>query len=173
MNLRFTACWLFLLLCLTGGCAGYRLGAPGPGDKAGRTLRVLPVVNETLEPRLSEFVTTALRRQIQHDGTFRLTTGEDDPADWVLRATVIALERNGVSFNPNDIVRPQDFELILRARVRVTDRTTGQVWLDRTFEGRRLMRIGPDLTSSERQALPLVAEDLARQVVLALAEGDW
>jgi hypothetical protein len=35
------------------------------------------------------------------------------------------------------------------------------------------MRIGPDLTSSERQALPLVAEDLARQVVLALAEGDW
>jgi len=172
MKIYAAWCGMVCALCLTAGCAGYRLGAPASADLAGRTLHVAPAINETLEPRLTEFVTTALRRQVQKDGTFRLVTDPHE-ADLLLRVTVTALDRHSVSFNPADIVRPQDFEVILHARAEVRDRRSGRVRLDRTFEGRRLMRIGPDLTSSERQTLPLVAEDLARQIILALAEGEW
>jgi hypothetical protein len=39
--------------------------------------------------------------------------------------------------------------------------------------GYTLLRVGSDLTSAERQALPLLAADFARQVTALLADGSW
>jgi hypothetical protein len=39
--------------------------------------------------------------------------------------------------------------------------------------GRTTLRAGPDLTSSERQAIPLAAADLARHVTSLLVDGEW
>ena len=39
--------------------------------------------------------------------------------------------------------------------------------------GRTTLRVGSDLTSSERQAIPLAAEDLARHVTSLLVDGEW
>jgi len=153
------------------GCAGYHLGSPHAGMLAGRTIQVLPVVNETVEPRLGEILTSALRRQVQREGTFSLAGS--DPPDLILTTTVTSFHRHAVSFDPNDVLRPRDLQVALEARVRVVQRSSGQVVMDRSFQGRRLMRIGPDLASAERQTLPMVAEELARQVVVALAEGQW
>jgi hypothetical protein len=36
-----------------------------------------------------------------------------------------------------------------------------------------LIRVGSDLTSAERQALPLLAADLARNITALLADGTW
>lgn len=162
-------------LCLAAwlgtSCAGYRLGPVNPAMAAGRSVFVQPVLNQTMEPRLAEALTSALRRQFQREGTFQLARAGE--ADIVLTSTVLELHRIGVSFHPQDVVRPQDFQVTLRAHVRAVQRGSGHMLLDRSFEGRALMRIGPDLTSAERQVLPLLADDLARQVVLALAEGEW
>jgi hypothetical protein len=35
------------------------------------------------------------------------------------------------------------------------------------------VRVGNDLTSAERQALPLAADDLARSITALLADGTW
>lgn len=167
--------WPGLSLCLAvwlgTGCAGYRLGPVNPAMAGGRTVFVQPGINQTLEPQLAEALTSALRRQFQREGTFRLARAGE--ADIVLTSTVVELHRIAVSFQPQDIVRPRDFQLALKARVRAVERGSGRVLLDRTFQGQTLMRIGADLTLSERQVLPLLADDLARQVVLALAEGEW
>ena len=51
------------------------------------------------------------------------------------------------------------------------DRSTGKVILDQPVTGFTLIRVTTDLTSTERQALPLLAADLAKNVTALLAEG--
>ena len=38
---------------------------------------------------------------------------------------------------------------------------------------RTTVRLGDDLASAERQALPLLSSDLAKRIVALLAEGEW
>ena len=45
--------------------------------------------------------------------------------------------------------------------------------LDQVVIGTTLIRVTTDLTSTERQALPLLAGDLAKNVTELLAEGTW
>ncbi len=45
--------------------------------------------------------------------------------------------------------------------------------IDRELIGRTTVRLGGDLPSVERQALPLLANDLAQKTVALLAEGEW
>jgi len=60
-------------LLLLSGC-GYTLG-PTNGLAAGeKNIQITPFLNKTLEPRLGDSVTTALRQNIQHDGTYHLAT---------------------------------------------------------------------------------------------------
>ena len=67
----------------------------------------------------------------------------------------------------------RDFEVELITRIRAADRATGRVLLDRELTGRTTIRLGGDLASAERQALPLLANDLAKKTVALLAEGEW
>ncbi len=56
------------------GCASYHLG-PTNGEAAGsRSIQIIPFANKATEPRLSEALTMALRKQVQQDGTYRLDT---------------------------------------------------------------------------------------------------
>jgi len=66
-----------------------------------------------------------------------------------------------------------DYRLGLTARVTARDRSTGKLILDRPVTGYTLIRVGNDLASSERQALPLLAADLAKNVTSLLVEGGW
>lgn len=162
------------ILCgalLSSGCAGYRLG-PSNGEVAGaRSVRVDFFRNETFEPRLTQAVGTALRRTLQQDGTFRLSTQGD--ADVIVSGVITDYQRSGISFDPRDIITPRDFQIRMLAKVTATERTTGRVILDREVGGRTTIRIGPDLASAERQAVPSLAEDLARNVTSLLADGTW
>jgi hypothetical protein len=168
---RIASAALALLFGLTAGCAGYRLGPTG-GFKAGeRSLRVNPVVNSTMEPRLGAAMSQALRKEIQRDGTFRLDTRNE--ADLVLNTDIVRYHRQGVAYVPGDTIAPSDYSVTLDAQVVVVDRRTGRTLLNKEFHGRALIRIGSDLVSQEREALPLLADDLARHVINALADGEW
>jgi hypothetical protein len=159
---------LLLVLC---GCTGYRLG-PSNGLRAGdKTLQIVPVTNRTLEPRLGDAATSALRKEIQRDGTFRLVTS--GTADIVVTCELYRYDRNEVSFVPDDIVTARDYRVSLIARVNATETATGKTLLTREFTGNTLMRLGNDLPRVERQTLPLLAADLARQITAALADGTW
>ena len=153
------------------GCAGYRLG-PTNGQLAGaKSIRVNLFRNETYEPRLAEAIGTALRRSLQQDGTYHLNT-HGDP-DIVVDGVITRYRRMGVAFNPTDTITPTDFQIAILAKITAIERSSGKIVLDREVGGRTTIRIGPDLTSAERQAVPNLAEDLARNVTSLLVDGTW
>ncbi|MDB6029980.1 MAG: hypothetical protein JWM16_318 [Verrucomicrobiales bacterium] len=163
--------WIFAICLLLSGCAGYQLG-PTNGSVAGsKSIQITPFSSKALEPRLSDAVTSQLRKSIQKDGTYRLNTSGDP--DIVVTGTIETYDRRQLSFQPTDILTPRDYRIILVARVVARERSTGKTILDRDVSGRTTVRIGSDLSSAERQALPLAAEDLARSITSLLADGTW
>ncbi|MBI2949447.1 MAG: hypothetical protein HYY23_17555 [Verrucomicrobia bacterium] len=164
-----------LLACVIGlgltGCAGYRLG-PTSGIVAGtKSIQVNPFRNETSEPRLIEPVVSALRKQLQQDGTYRLASR--GAADILVNGVLTRYEREGVSFQPQDILTARDFNIRVAARISVIERVTGKTILDREVTGRSSLRPGADFASAERQAAALLADDLARNVTSLLVDGTW
>ena len=160
-----------IAILLGTGCAGYRLG-PTAGFPAGaRSIEVAAFKNSTPEPRLVAALNNALRQQLQQDGTYRLDTrGEGD-----VRVTgeITIYQRDAVGFQPGDVLTARDYSIVMTARVRATEIATGRVLLDRDVSGRTTLRIGTDLASAERQAVPLLATDLARNVTTYLTSGEW
>ncbi len=162
---------ILLLLFVLVGCAGYRLG-PTNGNPAGaRSIQVAYFQNETMEPRLSEAVLHALRKRLQQDGTFRLATQND--GDVIVTGAILRYEREAVSFQPADVITARDYEITLHCRVLAEERGTGKVLLDRVVRGRTTLRVGADQTSVERQSLPVLAADFARNAVDLLVDGTW
>jgi hypothetical protein len=164
-------CFFALCFLLSSGCAGYRLG-PTNGEIAGaKSVRVNLFRNETFEPRLTEPLGTALRRRLQQDGTYRLSTR--GASDVIVNGVITKYQRSGISFNRNDIITPRDFQITILAKVTATEPATGRVLLDREIGGRTTIRIGADLTSAERQAVPSLVEDLALNITSLLVDGNW
>ncbi len=164
---------IIFLLVLAGGLSGcaYRLG-PSNGQSAGdRSVQIVPVANRTLEPRLGDATTSALRKEIQREGTFRLAN--DEYSDLIVTCEIRQYQRGEVTFLSTDVITARDYHLRMFAHVVARERITGKVVLERDLTGSALMRVGSDLPSAERQTLPLLGADLARQVVAALADGTW
>jgi hypothetical protein len=154
------------------GCA-YRLG-PTNGERAGtHSVQVNPfeIRTEAPEPRVVEAVTFALRKHLQQDGTYKLDTSNE--GDIIVTGVVTGYQRHSLSFQSRDALTPRDYRLILIAQVTARERLTGKVLLNRSVSGHSDIRIGPDLTSAERQALPLAAADLARNTTALLVDGSW
>jgi hypothetical protein len=165
--------WLLVGLVALGGsgCAGYKLGPVNGLTAREKSVQINPFANETLEPRLGDAVTAQLRKQLQSDGTFQLASHND--GDIVISGAVTRYFRYEVSFSASDIITVRDYRLELRAHVTARDRSTGKVILDQPVAGYTLIRVTTDLVSTERQALPLLAADLAKNVTALLAEGPW
>ncbi len=159
------------LAFLVGGCAGYKLGPANGLAAQEKSVQIIPFSNQTLEPRLGDAVTSQIRKQLQRDGTYRLATHDD--GDIVVSGVVTHYRRQEVSFLPTDILTVHDYRLNLTAQVSARERGTGKVILDQPVTGTTIIRVESDLTSTERQALPLLAGDLAKNVAALLVEGSW
>jgi len=165
--------WLLvgLVALAGGGCAGYQLGPVNALAAREKSVQVNPFTNKTLEPRLGDEVTGQLRKQLQRDGTYQLASHND--GDIVLSGSVVHYVRQVVSLSPSDTLTVRDYRLELRAQVTAYERSTGKVILNQPVTGYTLIRVTTDLTSTERQAMPLLAGDLAKNVTALLAEGAW
>ncbi len=170
MKLATFFCLACASLILT-GCAGYKLG-PTAGFKPGtRSVQVNFFQNKTIEPRLITSVNHALRKALQQDGTYLLNT--KGTGDVVIDGEITTFSRSGISFQPGDVITARDYSLTMAAQVRAIERASGKVLLERLVSGRTTVRAGADLASAERQAVPLLAEDLARNATSLLVDGDW
>jgi hypothetical protein len=154
----------FFAICaaaiFSAGCAGYNLG-PVNGEVAGeKSIEVLPFNNQTLEPRLGDAVTQALREQLQTDGTYHLATrgGGDIIVTGVITGYALTAE---------------NYHVTITAHVTAREPDTGKVLLDKNVTGATLVQVGTDLASAERQSAPLLAEDLARNITELITEGAW
>lgn len=161
---------LTLGLCLC-GCAGYRLG-PTNGQKAGaKSVQITPFLNHSPEPGLADEMTSAVRKAVQSDGTFQLATHGD--SDLVVTGVITDYRRRELSLLRDDLRTVRDYQITLVAQVTIRERASNRVLVDRTINGGTLLRVGGDFGSSERQAVPQLAQDLARKVKDLLVDGEW
>lgn len=168
--MRFARLLFLTLSAMLCGCAGYHLG-PTNGQSAGaKSVQVTPFLNHSPEPGLADEVTSALRKAVQRDGTLRLNTRGD--ADIVVTGTLTEYRRRELSLLREDLRTVRDYHVTLSAQVSIRDRASGRVQ-ERVVKGETLVRVTEDFGSSERQAAPLLAEDLARKIKDLLVDGEW
>jgi len=167
------ATWFSLAAWLTAGmgCAGYKLGPTGGQEAGARSVQINPVQNATLMPGLGPSLAQALRKQVQRDGTFLLDTR--GTGDVVVNCEVVDYRRRGIAYQPNDTLTAADYELTATVRVVATERGSGREILNKEVRGRTTIRIGTDQTSAERQAVPILAENLAYNITALLVDGEW
>lgn len=157
---------LAMLLVLT-GCAGYTLG-PTLGVQY-QTVAVPMFRNKTYRPQLEAQITNGIIKRFQSDGTLRVDSVAN--ADVVVTGEIIRYHRNELRSRRTETGTPREYRVSIDARIEARDRVTGQVILKpTTVTGRSDVFIGNDLQSAEEQILPLIADDLAKQVVSLLAE---
>ena len=169
--------WLKFLLSISvalglAGCAGYRLG-PLDGQPAGaRSIEIQPFNNQTLEPRLGDAITQSIRERVQTDGTYHLAT-HPGQGDIVVTGVVRQYTRQGLGYLNTDVATPENYRVDLVVHVTARNRLSDKVVLDKDVKAHTFVHIGNDLASAERQAMPLLAEDLAQNVTELLTAGAW
>jgi hypothetical protein len=156
---------------LLAGCAGYHVGPVNGAVADEKSVEVLPFNNQTLQPRLGDAVTQSLRERLQTDGTYHLDT--HGGGDVVVSGVITRYNRVGLSYLNSDVTTAQSYRINITAHVVVRERATGRMLLDKDVSGYTLVTVGSDLASAERQASPLLAEDLARNIAELITEGAW
>lgn len=159
---------LLAAVMLMPGCA-YRLGPTNEQVAGAQTLTVEPFPNDTLQPGLTDIVNSAVRRQVQRDGTFRLDTRGS--ADVVVSGRIIRYGRLPLGSRRDDVITPQDYDVSITARVVAT--RGGQVIYEGDVTGRALVASTVNLNVSERENIPVAAENLARILISEIANGRW
>lgn len=164
--------WISLLILLGGtsltGCAGYKVG---PVQKTDYHSVAVPMFkNRTLKPQLEAQITNAIIKRFQNDGSLAIKSLND--SDIVLTGEIIRYDRMTVRSQRYDTTVPYEMRLTVEARIEAHDRVTGKVVLAPTVvSGSADTFLGTDQQSSEQQALPLIADDLAKRAVSLLVEG--
>lgn len=152
------------------GCAGYRIGDVKPQYLEGvRTIAVPTFRNETYQPRIEVLLTDTVIKQLQQDGTFRITT--EDDADAVLRGTVRTVARTPVRSVRGNVLATTEFNLTVGVRYTLLGRNGQAITGPSKISGATSFFVGPDVATEERQALPLAMQDLAVRLTSQLSEG--
>ena len=165
-----------LVALLLSSCAGYHVGPIKPTRMAKVTTIAVPSFkNDTLLPRVEVLLANAVIKQLQQDGTYQVV--RDNEADAIFQGHLEQIIRRPSRSVRGNVLLTKEYTLTLRCTYDITDRVTGAV-LDRraaigqtTFFVSGTDAIAADLTQDERQALPLAAEDLAKDIVSHLSEG--
>ncbi len=190
---RLFALWSLQVAVILGmtGCAGYQMGAvkPTPYQNIDR-LHVPTFKNETLEPRTAAIVTNSVIKLLQEDGTYEITSR--DKADAVLEGKISRVERRQLRSAQTDTLRTTEMKLFIVVEWSLVDPNTGQKIayaaardLDETnvestsnlrqrpgrVVGQTIQFLDPNFQLSERNAIPLAAEDAAKQLVGQLSNG--
>ncbi|MFQ3671677.1 MAG: LPS assembly lipoprotein LptE, partial [Verrucomicrobiia bacterium] len=115
-------------------------------------------------------VTNAIIRRLENDGTY--ASGRSGGADAELTVRLTEFERVPTRRSRDDVSITTQYRAVLKAEVTLVNRVTGvTVMKDRVISGASEYIVQGDAVEAERQALPLVAQDLANRIVSAVAEG--
>lgn len=165
MKSFLTAACLFLT-----GCLGYHVGPAKP-----RVLRDVHAIavptfeNKTLLPRIEVLITDSVIKQLQQDGTYKVADSGD--ADAVLKAQISEITRTPARSVRGNVLATTEFNLTMHVRYKL-ETPSGTVLMPAAeVVGTTSFFVGTDVTTDERQALPLAAEELANHLVTQLSEG--
>jgi hypothetical protein len=152
------------------GCLGYHVGPVKPYYlRDVHTIAVPTFKNRTLVPRIEVLVTDTVIKQLQQDGTFQVTSG--DKADATLNGEISLIRRLPARSVRGNVLATTEFNLALSVKYSLTGRDGKEMVGTREAVGTTSFFVSSDVTSDERQALPLATEDLATRLVSQLSEG--
>jgi hypothetical protein len=160
-----------IVTCLgLAGCLGYHIGPVKPSYLADvHTLSVPTFKNETLLPRIEVLVTGTVIKQLQQDGTFKI--GNDENMDAKLEGEIVRISRSPARSVRGNVLATTEFNLAMRVKYKLVGRDGKQLGPVGEALGTTSFFVGTDVTTDERQALPLAAEELATRLVSQLSEG--
>ena len=158
------------LACLSlSGCLGYHIGPAKPYYlRDVRTIAIPTFTNKTLIPRVEVLVTGTVIKQFQQDGTFRIAGNET--ADATLKGEIIRISRSPARSVRGNVLATSEFNLAMRVKYRLVGPDGKPLGPSGEVAGTTSFFVGTDVTTDERQALPL-AEELATRLVTQLSEG--
>ena len=162
---------LATICCLAvSGCLGYHVGPVKPYYlRDVHTIAVPTFKNRTLVPRIEVLVTDTVIKQLQQDGTFQITS--DDKADATLTGEIARITRLPARSVRGNVLATTEFNLALTVKYSLTTRDGKQLAGPGEVTGTTTFFVSSDVTTDERQALPLATEDLATRLVTQLSEG--
>ena len=153
-----------------GGSLGYRIGPVKPYYLSDvHAIAVPTFTNRTLVPRIEVLVTDTVIKQLQQDGTYQITNG--DKADATLTGEISRINRLPARSVRGNVLATTEFNLQLMVKYTLTGRDGKQLVPSTTAVGTTSFFVSSDVTSDERQALPLAGEDLATRMVADISEG--
>lgn len=156
-------------LCLS-GCLGYHIGPVKPAYlRDVHSIAVPTFKNRTLMPRVEVLVTDTVIKQFQQDGTFQITS--NDKADAILEAQIVNVGRSPARSVRGNVLATTEFNFVMRVKYKLVGRDGRDLGPQGTAIGTTSFFVGTDVTTDERQALPLATEQLATQLVSQLSEG--
>jgi outer membrane lipopolysaccharide assembly protein LptE/RlpB len=152
------------------GCLGYHVGPVKPSvlrDVHG--IAVPTFENKTLLPRIEVLITDSVIKQLQQDGTYRIAN--ENNADAILKAEISEISRTPARSLRGNVLATTEFNLAMHVKYKL-ETPSGTVLMPSTeVVGTTSFFVGEDVTTDERQALPLAAEELAIHLVTQLSEG--
>ena len=114
-------------------------------------------------------VTDTVIKQLQQDGTYQITNG--DKADATLTGEITRITRAPARSVRGNVLATTEFALWLVVKYSLTGRDGTQLVPPNDVIGITTFFVSSDVTSDERQALPLATEDLANRLVTQISEG--
>ena len=159
------------MFCLAlGGCLGYHVGPVKPYYlRDVHTIAVPTFKNRTLVPRIEVLVTDTVIKQLQQDGTFQVANG--DKADATLEGQIDRINRVPARSVRGNVLATTEFSLGLIVKYSLIGRDGKPMAGPSQAVGTTSFFVSSDVTTDERQALPLATEDLATRLVSQLSEG--
>lgn len=163
---------LTVLMLLT-GCSGYQLGEPAAAPASSSSVAphpfsiyVPPPANSSFAPQVHAPLAIHLRESLLRRG---LTLQAKNQADLLLFWEVTDYQQNRFSGTRTDTGRPRSIDLSLEVKAHIKHRQTGeQILPTKVFTARRRIISDSGLSEAQRQSLPTLADDLARQLADAL-----
>ncbi len=162
---------LATVFCLAlSGCLGYHVGPVKPYYlRDVHSIAVPTFKNRTLVPRIEVLVTDTVIKQLQQDGTFQIENG--DKADATLTGEVFRIVRAPARSVRGNVLATTEFALTLSVKYSLIGKNGEQLAAANEAIGTTSFFVSSDVTTDERQALPLATEDLATRLVSQISEG--
>ena len=158
---------VFLLLT---GCLGYHVGPVKPRVLQDvHSIAVPTFENKTLLPRIEVLITDSVIKQLQQDGTYSIAN--ENNADAVLKAEITEISRAPARSVRGNVLATTEFNLAMHVKYKLETPSGTVLTPSAEVVGTTSFFVGTDVTTDERQALPLAAEELAIHLVTQLSEG--
>ncbi|PYK71923.1 MAG: hypothetical protein DME42_10010, partial [Verrucomicrobia bacterium] len=152
---------VFLLLT---SCLGYHVGPVKPSVLRDIHAVAVPTFeNKTLLPRIQVLITDSVIKQLQQDGTYRIAN--ENNADAILKAEITDISRTPARSVRGNVLATTEFNLIMHVKYKLETPSGTVLMPSAEVVGTTSFFVGTDVTTDERQALPLAAEELASHLV--------